>query len=153
MAKAQPGGAKPRRDTGEGGFRARFQGWMRVADRWEVVSLALAPLAVLFTMFQHDLGIPTALTGFAFVALVYYVGYFFTVLLIWDRRVDREKARISRGNRRQKLRDLLIRQEERKTVANARKDAQARNEAAMQRGRMKAAGRAADDAPDRPPQP
>ena len=147
MAKAQPGASKqPAFQMKEPGLRGRFRGWMRVADRWEVISLAAAPLAILFTIFQQDLGVPAALTGFAFVALVYYSGYFFLVLLVWDRRVDREKVRIARGMRRQKLRDLLVRQEERKNLSNARAEAKERSEAAMRRGRMKAAGVSPDEA-------
>lgn len=124
-------------------FGARVRGWWRNASRYELASLAATPVIFLLVFFQHDLGVPVRMGGYGFIFLVYYCGYFFLMLLILDRRLDNEYIRLGRGMRRQKIADIQLREDERRVTNRQAATTTERNEAAMERGRQKAAEQAA----------
>lgn len=143
QAKQRPKGREYDPRQTKDNFGARLRGWLRNAGPGELTSMGAAPFIVLFVIYQHQFGIPTRLEGFGFVFLIYYSGYFFLMLTILDRRLDNEYIRLGRGSRRQKIADILMREEQRKATIKTQEAADTRNEQAMERGRQKAADHAA----------
>ena len=108
------------------------------AEPWELISLGSAPLLFAFIGAFRWLGLGLVAQGYGLILLVCYAGFYFTLWVFLDRRLDElDKMRVF-SLRRKRVDDRDSRLMRRRTAKNDRAINDAKLAEARQRGQAKA---------------